>query len=306
MVNRLWLAIFAMAAVFVSAACDANSGRQAANELSEAETVTVGSFDFAESRLLAEVYSQVLEAHGYRVDRAFDLGSREFVIPALAAGLIDLVPEYAGTALQFASLGTTEPEATVDETHDALASSLRTLGLAVLESARAQNVNAFVVTSETAQRYALRNVSDLARFAPRLILGGPPECPTRPFCLLGLEGTYGLAFEEFVPLDAGGPLTRAALDRGVIDVAVLFSTDPAIDDLVELADDRGLQPAENVTPLVRSSVVERWGAPLVEVIDSVSRRLTTDSLRALNGALAADESSPAGAASRWLKSEGIV
>ncbi len=137
-------------------------------------------------------------------------------------------------------------------------------------------MNAFVVTKETAQRYALHDVSDLGTVAPRLILGGPPECPTRPFCLMGLEQTYGLAFDEFVPLDAGGPLTHAALDKGVIDVAVLFSTDPAIDDLVELADDRGLQPAENVTPLVRRSVVARWGAPLVEVVDSVSRRLTTE------------------------------
>jgi osmoprotectant transport system substrate-binding protein len=268
--------------------------------------LTVGSFDFAESRLLAEIYSQALEANGFRVDRAFDLGSREFVIPALDAGLIDFVPEYAGTALQFASLGVTTPKATVGATRDALAGALRPRGLAVLEPAPAQNVNALVVTKETAQRYALHTVSDLEGFAPQFVLGGPPECPTRPFCLLGLEETYGLSFKEFVPLDAGGPLTLSALEHGVIDVAVLFSTDPAIDDLVELADDRGLQPAENVTPLVRRSVVDRWGAPLVEVVDSVSERLTTQSLRALNGALAADRSTFGDVAAHWLKSRGIV
>ena len=180
------------------------------------------------------------------------------------------------------------------------------VSLEVLESAPAQNVNALVVTKETAQRYALHTVSDLERYAPGFVLGGPPECPTRPFCLLGLADTYGLSFKEFVPLDTGGPLTRSALDQGVIDVAVLFSTDPAIDDLVELADDRGLQPAENVTPLVRGSVVTKWGAPLVEVVDSVSERLTTQSLRALNGALADDASTLADVAAHWLKSRGIV
>jgi osmoprotectant transport system substrate-binding protein len=290
----------------VAAACDSSSNRQSANDRSGAETVTVGSFDFAESRLLAEVYSQALEASGYRVDRAFDLGSREFVIPALAAGLIDFVPEYAGTALQFASLGAAAPKATVGATHDALAGAVSERELAVLEPSPAQNVNALVVTKETAQRFALHDVSDLESFAPQFVLGGPPECPTRPFCLLGLQDAYGLSFKEFVPLDAGGPLTRSALDEGVIDVAVLFSTDPAIDDLVELADDRGLQPAENVTPLIRRSVVARWGAPLVEVVDSVSERLTTQSLRALNGALAADGSTIASVAEHWLSSRGLA
>ena len=306
MAARWCLALLAAASLLVSTACDSNSNPQSANDSSGGATLTVGSFDFAESQLLAEMYSQALEAHGYRVDRAFDLGSREFVIPALAAGLIDFVPEYAGTALQFASLGATSPQATVDATHDALAGAVRPHGLAVLAPAPAQNVNAFAVTRETAQRYALHDVSDLEGFAPGFVLGGPPECPTRAFCLLGLEETYGLAFKEFVPLDAGGPLTRAALERGVIDVAVLFSTDPAIDDLVELADDRGLQPAENVTPLVRRSVVRGSGAQLVEVVDSVSKRLTTQTLRALNGALAADGSTVASVAARWLNSVGIV
>jgi osmoprotectant transport system substrate-binding protein len=306
MAARWCLAVLAGASLFVSAACDSSSNRQSANDRSGVEMLTVGSFDFAESRLLAEIYSQALEANGFRVDRAFDLGSREFVIPALDAGLIDFVPEYAGTALQFASLGVTTPKATVGATRDALAGALRPRGLAVLEPAPAQNVNALVVTKETAQRYALHTVSDLEGFAPQFVLGGPPECPTRPFCLLGLEETYGLSFKEFVPLDAGGPLTLSALEHGVIDVAVLFSTDPAIDDLVELADDRGLQPAENVTPLVRRSVVDRWGAPLVEVVDSVSERLTTQSLRALNGALAADRSTFGDVAAHWLKSRGIV
>jgi osmoprotectant transport system substrate-binding protein len=305
MAGRGCLAILAAVALVVAAACDSDSNRHAATDANSNATVTVGSFDFAESRLLAEVYSQALEASGYRVDRAYDLGPREFVIPALAAGLIDFVPEYAGTALQFASLGVTMPR-TTEATNAALASAVRPRKLAALRSAPAQNVNVVVVTKETAQRYALQDVSDLAAVAPQLILGGPPECPTRPFCLVGLEETYGIAFNEFVPLDAGGPLTHSALELGVIDVAVLFSTDPAIDDLVELADDRGLQPAENVTPLVRRSVVERWGPTLVERVNSVSERLTTHSLRALNGAVGVDASDLAGIAAHWLKSEGIA
>ena len=107
---------------------------------------------------------------------------------------------------------------------------------------------------------------------PDLTIGGPPECERRALCLAGLEHIYGLKFKEFVPLDAGGPLTHAALADGVVDVALLFTTDPALasSDLVVLADDRALQPAENVTPLVRTRRVERAGPALAAAVDAVS------------------------------------
>ena len=140
-------------------------------------------------------------------------------------------------------------------------------GLVAGRPSAAQDANVIVVTAATAARYGLRSVADLARVAPRLAFGGPPECPEGVYCLLGLKQVYGLRFRVFVPLDAGGPLTLQALEAGDIGVALLFSTDPAItaDHLVVLADDRGLQPAENVVPLVRRDVVARYGPRLLAV-----------------------------------------
>ena len=107
---------------------------------------------------------------------------------------------------------------------------------------------------------------------------------TDALCLPGLLEVYGLEFEEFVALDAGGPLTRQALRDGAVDVAILFSTDPAIadPDVLELVDDRALQPAENVTPLIRAEVLARWGDQVRSVVDAESARLTTAAVRRLN------------------------
>jgi osmoprotectant transport system substrate-binding protein len=269
------------------------------------DAVTVGSFDFAESELLAEVYSQALEHGGFRVERAFDLGPREFVAPALARGLIELVPEYAGTAVEFFGLGSESPRPDTTSTHRALLKALRGHDLAALAAAPAQNENAFVVTRTTAARYRLHDLSDLARAGPRLVFGGPPECPTRPLCLLGLQRVYGVRFEEVVStLDSGGPVTRQALRDGDVDVGLLFTTDPTITEegFVELTDDRGLQPAENITPVVRTEILDRWGSKLVDVVDAVSARLTTEALRQLNAQVSSGKTIQTVAAS-WLEAQ---
>ena len=124
----------------------------------------------------------------------------------------------------------------------------------------------------------------MAAAAPELVLGGPPECPTRPLCQQGLRDVYGASFADFVALDAGGPVTRQALDNGGVDVALLFRTDPQLTDYVELTDDRHLQPAENVTPLARVEVIDRWGTDVSAPLDAVSSELDTDTLRQLNAA----------------------
>jgi osmoprotectant transport system substrate-binding protein len=170
----------------------------------------------------------------------------------------------------------------------------------------AQDANVIVVTAATAARYGLRSVADLAKVAPRLAFGGPPECPERVYCLLGLKQVYGLRFKAFIPLDAGGPLTLQALEAGDIGVALLFSTDPAItaDHLVVLADDRGLQPAENVVPLVRRDAVARYGPRLLAVLDAVSARLSTVSLRALDAQVELRGDNPGSVAWTWLRAQG--
>jgi osmoprotectant transport system substrate-binding protein len=155
-----------------------------------------------------------------------------------------------------------------------------------------------VVTPETAARHDLETISDLAAVAPNLTFGGPPECPSRPLCLLGLREVYGLEFDAFVGLEVGTPLIRQALERGDIDVALMFTTDPVTDAFVVLRDDRGLQPAENIVPLVRREVVERWDH-VATIADQVSARLTTEGLRELNRAMAGGQVA-ADVAATWL------
>ena len=287
-------------------ACSSTASRPVATSALGDDAITVGSFNFAESEVLAEIYSQALEGGGFHVRRAFNLGPRELVAPALSRGLVEFVPEYAGTALQFSSLGSRVPTADIQATHDGLVRSLAKRHVTALEPAPAQDSNAFVVTRQTATRLGLRTLSDLTSLADGLIFGGPPECPSRPQCLAGLELVYGLKFKEFVRLDTGGPVTRQALKDGYVDVALLFTTDPAIDrdDLVPLADDRGLQPAENIIPLVRTEVVDRYGLEFVNLVDEVSARLTTDVLSDLNAEVESGKSYSAVAAG-WLKSESL-
>ncbi len=302
--NRLVhaLATCTVVAVIVVGATGAVGARAA--EPTRERAITIGSFDFAESRLLAEIYAQALERAGLPVHRVFGLGPRELVGPAMVEGLIDLVPEYAGTAVQFLNLGDAQPEAGVAATHDSLVRALDGSVAQALAPAAAQDSNAFVVRRAVAERLGLERLSDLRGVARQLTFGGPPECATRPLCLVGLQEVYGVEFAEVVPLDAGGGLTHQALDTGIVDVALLFSTDPALasGDLVELADDRALQPAENVTPIVRRAMVDRYGSRLVAPLDAVSARLDTETLRDLN-ARAQSSGSVRGTAHRWLDAE---
>ena len=270
------------------------------------DAITVGSFDFRESVVLAEVYSQGLEAAGYDVRRAFQLGPREFVGPALAAGLIELVPEYAGTAAEFYSLGGADPRDDVGVTHAELVAAVGGRPVRVLAAAPGEDANTFVVTQATAERLDVRTLSDLRPVAGELRFGGPPECPARRLCLAGLADTYGLTFGSFVTLDAGGPLTHDALRAGFVDVALLLTTDPLIaqDGLVELVDDRGLQPAESITPLVRTELIERFGPDLVVTIDAVSARLSTAAVRELNGAAGRPDAEVSAVVADWWSKVG--
>ncbi|CAN5584154.1 ABC transporter substrate-binding protein [soil metagenome] len=268
--------------------------------------VIVSSFDFPESELLGELYAGALERAGIDVHRELLLGSREVVTPALEQGLVDVLPEYLGTALV-----ALEPEAEasteVDEARERLVEAYRPLGVAVLEPSAAEDENAVVVTTNTALVHGLRTTSDLADFDDAFRFGGPAECPRRPFCLLGLEQVYDLRFGEFVPLDTGGPLTVAALRGDEVDVGLLFSTDPNLaegGDLVALDDDRSLQPAENVTPAVRREVLEREGDRLTDALHAVSAGLTTAGLRRLNRQVVLDGREPAEVAAAWLAERG--
>jgi osmoprotectant transport system substrate-binding protein len=270
--------------------------------------ITVGSFDFPESELLAYLYADALSARGYPVRVLPDLGSRELVEPALMTGLVQLVPEYTGSALEFVSLGRVHATASVATTARNLERWMRARGIIIARPALAQDSNAIVVTAATAARYRLRTVSDLTAAAPALVFGGPPECPQRPYCLQGLRRVYGLRFRAFVGLDTGGTLTRQALEGGEISAALLFTTDPAIRGrhLVVLADNRGLQPAENVVPVLRRATAERYGTGLVAALNAVSARLSTTTLMALDAQVELEGLGPNAVAERWLRDQGLI
>lgn len=145
-----------------------------------------------------------------------------------------------------------------------------------------------------------------ATLASTLRFGGPPECPDRPFCLVGLQETYGLEFAEFVPLDAGGPITVEALANGEVEVGLLFSSDPSIqaNDFVELEDDMGLQNADNLIPVIRTEVLE--ASPGIEdLLNELSAAITQEELIALNSRVAVDEDAPADVAAEWLADQGF-
>ena len=275
---------------------------------SSARVVSIASFDFPESELLAQIYAGALRAKGFPVAVVSGVGSRELVQPALKRGLIQMVPEYAGSALSFLTLGKNVSASDVAATNRALRNVLARSGLIPLKPAPAQDANAIVVTRRIATQYGLRSISDLALHAGELRFGGPSECPVRPFCLAGLKETYGLTFKEFVPLDTGGPLTRQALEAQQIDVALMFTTDPYIsrDELVMLADDRGLQPSENVTPILRDDVIARFGPAFTAAVDRVSEKLTTDALRNLNGLVSFGGGAATSVARDWLGAQGLA
>ena len=250
-------------------------------------TIIVGvSGSFTENQLVAEMYAQVLEHAGYTVQRQFDLRSREVSQSALESGQIDLKPEYLSSLLLYLDPNgqhSNDPRAVAAQVAARLAPS----GLSVLTPSPAQDQNTFVANAETAQRFGLTTMSSLAAAAGQLTLGAPPECPQRPYCLTGLKDVYGILFWDFVPLDAGGPQTVEALKNNDVQIGLLFSTDPSIEanGFVQLVDDKHLQDAENITPVIRTAVLDD---EVRRRLDGVSAALTTDNMTALIGKVVLD------------------
>jgi osmoprotectant transport system substrate-binding protein len=199
--------------------------------------VAVGGAGFTESTVLANVYADVLKAAGFDAS-VREVGSRELYLEALIAGTeIQAFPEYLATATEFLNKrvnpGATEPVASgdVQKTLGALKPLAQSAGLAVGEPSDAVDQNAYAVTREFADKVGVKTLSELAAACGdgSLVLGGPAECPTRPFCQPGLEGTYGLKFASFQQYgDTGGPLTKAAIQKGEVSMGLVFSSDGAL------------------------------------------------------------------------------
>jgi osmoprotectant transport system substrate-binding protein len=297
--------ILLLVLVLLATGCDRGQAPPAPED-PRRPTIQLASFDFPESEILGELYGQALRQHGIPVEPVVQLGAREVVAPALEQGKVDMVPEYLGSALNF--LNDRDRVATADPglTHARLEQAFAPRGVSVLAFAPAQDRNGFVVTGELARRRGLEQLSDLAPLAGQLTFGGPPECPQRPLCLKGLQDLYGLHFARFEAMPSRA-VTAAALETGEIDVGMIDTTDPNLieADLVQLADDKRLQPADNVVPVLRREVVDAYGPPLVRLLNAVSAQLTTVELTQLNLQVAKGQPA-ADAVGAWLRAHPIV
>lgn len=259
------------------------------------DTVVVGSQAYYSNEIIAEIYSQALEAEGYQVERRFQIGQRDAYLPELESGAIDLFPEYTGNLLQFYDPETSAQKA--DDVYSALSDALPE-GLAVLAMSPATDQDSYNVTGEFAAANNLSSIADLAAL-DGLVLGGNLELEERPYGPKGLLETYGVT----VSFDATGDVTVDALLAGEITIANVYSADPRIAEygLVTLADPEGLFLASNVVPLVKADRADELAA----IIDPISAALTPEGLVQLNLKSTKEQLSAAEIAAVWLSENGF-
>jgi osmoprotectant transport system substrate-binding protein len=264
--------------------------------------IIVGSANFPESTLLAEIYAAALSAKGITIEKKLNIGNREAYYPGLSDGSIELIPEYTGVLLQHINKQATETSA--DEVYTALKKALPA-NLTVLEKSAAEDKDAIVVTKATADKWSLKSIADLKAHEGEVVFGGPPEIQRRADGLPGFKKNYDLQFKEFKALDAGGPLTVDALKTNAIQAGDIFTTDPAIkaNNFVVLEDPKNNFAAQNVVPLIVSA---KASSEVKEALDAVSAKLTTEILIELLTKLSApDKPDAAKVAADWLASAGI-
>ena len=301
-------AALAACALVLLASCQAGPDRAAPGRADRAaRPVVVASFNFPESELLAAIYGLAIQHAGIPVRFQLGLGPRELVQPALEQGLADVVPEYLGTALTSLEAHPAVPMADPSAIRAALARALARWHVRVMAPAAAQDQNGIAVTAATARRLGLHQVSDLRRAAGRLTLGGSPECPDRPYCLPGLRQAYGLDFAGFLPFSTEQQRVTA-LREGVVGAAVLDTTDGnlAVGDLVLLSDDRHLQPAENVVPVITERGMARYGSQLADAVNAVSTQLTSQALVYMDWRVEVAGAGVLTEAHGWLERHGIL
>jgi osmoprotectant transport system substrate-binding protein len=303
--HRWQLALLAAVLALITAACGSSNPLGGGEVSGDLKSVVVGSADFPESKIIAEIYAQALEANGFTVGRQFGIGSRETYIPAVRDHSIDLIPEYTGNLLQYFDKNTkvTTPD-------DVLLALFRALpgDLSILTPSPAEDKDTVAVSEETAKKWNLKSIADLAAHSPEVKFGAPSEFLNRTEGLPGLKAKYGLDVppNNFVAIsDGGGPATVRALVDGTVTAADIFSTSPAIreNNLVVLEDPKNNFLAANVVPLVSS---QKKSDELKTVLDAVSAKLTTDDLIELNTVTSGNAGVDADeAAKKWVQDNGF-
>lgn len=265
-------------------------------------SVSIGSADFPESEIIAEIYAQALEAEGMEVERNFQIGAREVYLPAMENGEIDLLPDYTGNLLSYL-----DPETTATSAEDIEAELPEALpeGLDILYPAPAENKDSLNVTPEFAEENDLESIGDLAEL-DGVSLAANPEFAERSYGIPGMEEIYGITDVDFTAIsDGGGPATVQALLDGTVDVADIYTTTPAIEenDLVTLEDPEEMIAAQHVVPVVRADAMDEQA---VDVLNQLSVSLTTEALMEMNALNSGDDvEEPATIAADWLEENGL-
>ncbi len=304
-----FLATGAVVAALALAGCgsdDGEGGDPLTGGAADPGSVVIGSANFPESELLMEMYAQALEANDVDVETKANIGAREIYLEAFETGEITLLPEYNGALLAYlsGSEGVPDDLTSPDDVYAALQDVLPE-GSETLPQSEAEDKDTLTVTSDTAEEYGLSTIADLEPVAGELVVGAGPEFRERFQGLVGLEEVYGLKFKEFKPLDAGGPLTVAALEDGSIDVGNIFSTDSSIEvnGFVVLDDPENLYLSQNIVPLIKS---ESLTPEVEESLNAVSEALTTENLTEALARVQVDKDDPKVVAEDFLTENGVI
>ncbi|MEU6374154.1 ABC transporter substrate-binding protein [Streptomyces sp. NPDC046909] len=300
--------LFAAASVPALSACASgitsldNEGTTSGGGGSSKGGVTIGTANFTENQVLGYLYAAVLEQAGVKVKVRPNLGTREIVIPALKAGDIDLLPEYQGALLNY--LAPKDASAEPGTMQNALTLAMPS-GLQVLPYGQAADSDCFAVTRETAEKYGLTTLADLAKQNGKLVIGAAPEVKKRKVGAVGLKEVYGVEFKEFKSLDSDGPLVKGALKKGDVDVANLFTTDTDIEanDWVVLSDPKNLIPSQHIVPLIADRKADDKVRKALARLGNV---LTTEQLTELNRQVDKDKKDPEDVANAYAKQHGLT
>ena len=283
-----------------SSSAPTSSGSQTSTTSSgTAGSLTVGSADFTESALLADIYADALQAKGVSITKKLNIGERSVYWKAMQDGSINFFPEYNGSILYFL-----DSTATAKSTSEVTAALPGVLGssLTALTPAPAQDSDTITVTKATAQKDHLTSIADLAPIASHLTFGAPAAFQTRPDGIPALKRVYGVTFGNFTALSASGTVTVTALKNGTIDAGDIFSTDPsfAADGFVALTDPKNMFAAQNVTPIVSTA---KLTPTIKDTVNAVSAKLTTPILAQLDAQVGTGD--PDSVAKQWLASQGL-
>jgi osmoprotectant transport system substrate-binding protein len=277
-------------------------GGNASGKDATSDTIVIGSQDYYSNEIIAEIYAQALESADFSVDRQFRIGQREVYLPEIESGAIDLFPEYTGSLLQYWAPDTKARLA------DPVYEELRTAtpqGLRVLDQSPATDQDAYTVTSNFADEWQLKTIADLEKVAAPLTLGANSEAENRPFGPAGLEKIYGIENVGFTPIeDGGGPLTIKALQDDSIQLAVIYTANPALQDnkLIALEDTKGIFLAAHVVPLAS----DRLSDTAATIVNQISAVMSPQELLALNGRSVNDQLSAKKIAAEWLAEKGLL